>query len=74
MAQLLHLDGFPQTWDELHARLAEYYAIRAERERVCGSCKKSSHGTCTGWMVRVDGSHDSFDIVRCPCECWEMKR
>lgn len=31
MPQLLHLDGRPQTWDELHARLAEYYRPKPTR-------------------------------------------
>lgn len=67
MPQLQHLDGRPQTWDELHARLADYYA-RFEMEPVCSLCASGKHGVCTG-RKRVNGTY-----AECSCECWEEVR
>lgn len=79
MPQLLHLDGRPQTWDELHARLADYYRRREQveneiRARVCGACTGGSHWRCSGLMARVPGARAGWDTVECPCECWEEVR
>ena len=65
MPQLLHLDGRPQTWDELHARLENYYSTR-----LCGWCREGLHGNCSGWLRLPEGA--TRLAMPCMCgRCWE---
>ncbi len=73
MPQLLHLDGRPQTWAELHARLEKYYALKEAKKlaRSCGACLSGSHYRCTGYMRR-ELHGNTWDLIACQCDrCWE---